>query len=347
MLFAKKSKGYFVDYTDNGVLIARTSSPTGAMEVEQLFEVAAGDDAELKNVLSRIEPKKSPSGYLHASVGVYPPKRLVRRATLEQRRIKEPGYLSELVSTQFRVDPEKHVLTVLNANDGSDFDPSRAAQKEVLCCGIDQDEVIAYQDRLLANSIYPERLELGTVASLGALVGLLGSSQSNVPTLVLEIGIESTHSFIVTSGGVEASRPIPQGLDAMIPVVQKELNLKDEESARKLFFSNTFDFTGMGPVLTKRLLKELHSSIGFYEVQTGQSVGQVVCLMLPPKLGWLETSIAAQLGVGVMKMDYLPWLQAQGISLPADHPAGAAYESRWLGLFGLMASHNASLAQKE
>lgn len=189
MLFAKKSKGYFVDYTDNGVLIARTSSPTGAMEVEQLFEVAAGDDAELKNVLSRIEPKKSPSGYLHASVGVYPPKRLVRRATLEQRRIKEPGYLSELVSTQFRVDPEKHVLTVLNANDGSDFDPSRAAQKEVLCCGIDQDEVIAYQDRLLANSIYPERLELGTVASLGALVGLLGSSQSNVPTLVLEIGI--------------------------------------------------------------------------------------------------------------------------------------------------------------
>ena len=37
------------------------------------------------------------------------------------------------------------------------------------------------------------------------------------------------------------------------------LGLKDEESARKLFYSNTFDFTGMGSVLTKKLIKELQS----------------------------------------------------------------------------------------
>jgi len=43
------------------------------------------------------------------------------------------------------------------------------------------------------------------------------------------------------------------------------------------------DFTGMGPVLIKKLLKELQSSIGFYEVQTGQSIGQVMATGLSSK----------------------------------------------------------------
>eukprot|EP01035_Chromulina_nebulosa_P038843 gene38842-52466_t len=135
-----------------------------------------------------------------------------------------------------------------------------------------------------------------TVAMLGGVVDCLAFTKSKVPTLVLEIGADSTHSFIVSPTGVDASRPIPQGLDAMVPIVQKELGLKDEESARKLFYSNTFDFTGMGPLLIKRLLKELQSSIGFYEVQTGQSVGQVLCTQLSPKLAWLDAAIAGSLG---------------------------------------------------
>ena len=121
----------------------------------------------------------------------------------------------------------------------------------------------------------------------------------------------------------------------MIPVVQKELNLKDEESARKLFYSNAFDFTGLAPLLTKKLLKDLQSSIGFYEVQTGQSIGQVICPMLPPKLAWLEPAIAAQLAVPVLKPDLPTWLQSLQITLAA--PVAAVQDARHLGLFGLMA----------
>jgi hypothetical protein len=106
-------------------------------------------------------------------------------------------------------------------------------------------------------------LELSSVASLAAVIDYLRFSDSSKPTIVLELGSESTQSFIVSARGLEASRPIAVGLEAMVPVVQKELGLKDEESARKLFFSNTFDFTGMGASLCKRLLKELQSSMGF------------------------------------------------------------------------------------
>jgi Tfp pilus assembly PilM family ATPase len=143
----------------------------------------------------------------------------------------------------------------------------------------------------------------------------------------------------VTANGVEASRLIAQGLDAMVPIVQKELGLKDEESARKLFYSNTFDFTGMGPLLIKRLLKELQSSIGFYEVQTGQSVGQLLSTQLSPKLQWLEGAIANALGIASVQLDPLPWLQARQITLP-DALAKNAHEPRWFGLLALMAQYD-------
>jgi len=344
MLFAQKSKGYFVDFGDNVITVARTSAPQAPLTIEQVIEVPAGDAAALADGLRQIQPKKNPSGYLHATVGVYPPKRLVRRASLELKRVKEPGYLTEVASTQFRIEAEKHTLAVLNSSDGSDYDVAKATQKEVLFCGLGNDEIVEIQDRLLASGIYPERLELGTVAALGALVNLLAAAKSKTPTLVLEIGVDSTHSFILSGDGVETSRPIPQGLASMIPVVQKELNLKDEESARKLFFFNTFDFTGMGPALIRRLLKELQSSIGFYEVQTGQSIGQVCCLLLPPKLGWLEAVLASQLGVAPVQLDLAAWLAAREIAPPAT---GLSIDGRLLGLLGLMAHYHAVLPEKK
>ncbi len=81
--------------------------------------------------------------------------------------------------------------------------------------------------------------------------------------------------FIFGNEQVDICRPIPYGLNSMFPTVQSELGLKDEDSARKLFFSNTFDFTELGPSLLKKMLKELQASTGFYEVQTGQTIGQI------------------------------------------------------------------------
>jgi hypothetical protein len=132
----------------------------------------------------------------------------------------------------------------------------------------------------------------------------------------------------------------------MISVVQKELNLKDEESARKLFYSNTFDFTNMGGVLTRKVLKELQSLIGFYEVQTGQSIGQVLCTQMPPKLAWLGGSVAKELGVESLKLDYVEWLKSRGITFASSaEPSGL--DGRWLAVFGLMTYYDAAPAAKK
>ena len=132
----------------------------------------------------------------------------------------------------------------------------------------------------------------------------------------------------------------------MVPVVQKELGLKDEDSARKLFYSNTFDFTGMGPALIKKLLRELQSSIGFFEVQTGQSIGSVVCTLLPPKLEWLENTLASQLSVEALPLDLGPWLASHQITL-GERVAGLSLARRWWGLFSLMTQYHAELTEKQ
>jgi Tfp pilus assembly PilM family ATPase len=345
MLFSNKTQGYFVEVNNYGVLLARTSAKTGPMMVEAVKACTPADADAVASAVKELQPKRT-GAYMHARCGVYPAKRLLRRATMDPKRFKEEGYLNEVVSAQFRVEPDKYTLAVLNTADGHDFDLQRATEKDAVFVGMCNDEVEEAQKQLLSRGIYPESLELGSLSTLGAVLDYMAFADIKTPTLVLEIDTDSTQSYILSDAGLETTRPIPQGLSAMIPVVQKELGLKDEESARKLFYSNTFDFTGMGSVLTKKLLKELQSSIGFYEVQTGQSIGQVICTMLPSKLGWLEAALANQLGVGLLKIDFESWLKARRITFDGKAVASEV-DVRWLGLVGLMLSNNHAFASEK
>lgn len=338
MLFSAKPKGFYVEQNDHAIMLARTSSVETPLVVEEVRECPPGDPAALAEAIKQLQPKKSSSGYMHACCGVYTGKRFLRKVTVDPKKLKEPTYFAEILTQQFRIEPDKAVTVVLNAPDGTDYDVAKGAQqKEALFAGMPSEEIITTQDALLASGIYPERLEIGTVSTLGGLVNYLNFTKNKTPVLVLEVSTETTNSFIVSGAGIEATRPIPQGLESMIPVVQKELGLKDEESARKLFYSNTFDFTGMGPLLIRKLLKELQSSIGFYEVQTGQSVGLLLSTILPAKLGWLDGTIAKELGISPLKLELAPWLETLEISV--SDAAKAALDPRWFGLLALMARH--------
>lgn len=338
MFFSAKPKNFFVDFSEHAVLLARVSKAEAPFVVEEIIECQPGDADALTAALKALNPVKKPAGYLYASCGISAPRRVVRKVTLETKRLKEPDYLNEVANQQLRVDPNEYTLSLLNPSQGSEYDLVKANQKDALICGLPTADINLSQDNLLAAGVYPETIELSSVAAIGAMVDYLTFAGIKTPVLMLEVGAEMTNSFIVTTNGLEASRPIQQGLEAMIPVVQKELGLKDEASARKLFLSNTFDFTGMGSVLIKRLIKELQSSIGFYEVQTGQSVANVACVLLPGKLGWLENAIAADLGVSVLKPDISGWLQSRHITLADSVPANAQ-DTRRLGLFGLMVQY--------
>lgn len=338
MFLSQKSKGFFIEVNEHAVMLARTSSMEAPFLIEEVKECPAGDANALKEAVASIQLKKNITshGYINAAVGIYPGKRLIRKHALDVKRLKEPEYITEVISQQLRIEQDKFIIHIIDAIDGADCDLSKSASKEALFCGIPLENLNTAQDALLAVGIYPERVELGSIAAIGALRAYIVGTKTKTTTLMLEIGHDSTHSFIVSLNGLEAARLIPQGLDTMVPVVQKELGLKDEEAARRLFYSNTFDFTGMGQLLLRRLLKELQSFIGFYEVQTGQSVGQIICTQLMPKLGWLESAISTGLGLGDLKPSADNWLEGCQINLSAT-AASMVNGNRWLGLLSLMA----------
>lgn len=338
MFFAKKSKGFCVEIGEHSTLLARLAHAEAPFLIEELKELPSSDTAGITEWIKGTDGKGS-TGYAHATCGIYPAKRIIRRHTLDLKKIKEPAYFSEIYTQQFRVEADKYTIRAMNPDDGGDFDTTKTTQKEALFAGMPSEEIIVAQDKLLELGIYPERLELGTLATLGGMVNYLKFKQTKAPLLLLEIGEEITQSYILSAEGVDISRPIPSGVAAMIPVVQKELGLKDEESAKKLFYSNTFDFTSMGGSLVKKLLKELQSSIGFYEVQTGQSIGNVFCTQLPATLGWLSSTIAGSLGVTPLKMDMMPWLESLNIKL-AEGVSPNPPDEHWAGLFALIASYN-------
>jgi hypothetical protein len=315
--------------------------------IEETKEVPAADEAAVQEAVKELVGKKSGSGYMHARCGIYPPRRMIRRVSVDLKRVKEPGYFHEICTQQFRIETDKYTIAVLSALDGTDYDAAKATtQKEVIFVGAHNDELLAAQQHMLGLGVFPERLELGTLAALGALADYHAFAELKTPTLVLEMEADSTQSFIINAGGLDVSRTIPHGLEAMTSVVQKELNLKDEESARKLFFSNTFDFTNMGSLLIRKLLKELQSLIGFYEVQTGQSIGQVFCPQLPSKLLWLGGAIAKEVGVEPLKLDFANWLKSRSITFSSP-TASSDFGAKWLGLFSLMLYYDAVAATKK
>ena len=150
MLFSRKTKGYFVEMNENSVLLARTTSDSAPLEVEDLKEVALGDTAGIAEVLRQLQPRKPPSGYVHAVVGVYPPKRIVRRHTLELKKMKDQGYMSEVFTQQLRIEQDKFTVAMINAGDGGDYDLTKANQKEVLFCGAPNEDITAVQGEVTA-----------------------------------------------------------------------------------------------------------------------------------------------------------------------------------------------------
>lgn len=347
MLFSGKTSGYFLDINEYSILVARTSSLSAPLVVEKVDEFPVQGQANLAEAIGKAMGPRRAGAYRNAICGIAPERRFVRRASLDPKKVKEDGYLEELLTTQFRAEPSKMMLALLSSSDGSVVDAGSAAGKEVVFCGGYSEDFSTTQAKLLDAGIFPERIELTSVAMLGGMQGVLSAQESKAPTLVLEIGRETTYCYIVNSGGVDLARPIPYGIDSMIPVAQKELGLRDEEAAAKLLFSNTFDFTGMGQNLVKKLLKELQSSIGFFEVQTGQSIGQLHCEMLPSSFTWLSGTLAGALGVSQLQLDSKLWAEGQGIKFAQGVCPDGGIPDSWFGLLSLMARHQPIVESNE
>ncbi len=340
MMSKATSKALIVELTEFSLLVARVSSLEPPIVLEGVEEIPLGDGEESirQTILSMVGNPKIQ--YAHSMCGIYPPSRVIRRATLDNpAKTKDPAYLPEFLKNQFKIDVASYAVSVLNAGGGGEFGTDKTAGKELVFCGAPREALRAEQLRLQSFGVFPKRVELGSMATVGAVLDYQQMKGEKSPTLILEMGYDDALVLVCNGKSLDVARPVPYGLRSMYPIVQKELGLKDEESAQKLFGSSTFDFAEMGPTLLKKLLKELQASTGFYEVQTGQTIGHIFLGLAPDNLGWIATTLAKTLGVHVLKPDYEAWLDRQGVKV-VDSVDLANLGPRWFGLFSLMGSYN-------
>ncbi|MDX2109810.1 MAG: hypothetical protein SFY80_06155 [Verrucomicrobiota bacterium] len=341
-MLSAKDKGIFIEFNQFSILAAVTSGLEPPLKVETLKEFSAGlEPAKLQEQITELTAVKKNS-YARGHCGIYPPSRFIRRHTVDQpAKMKDANFFSDLLNNQFRIDPEKNSVAILNALDGSTFNLEKGYQnqKELLICGALTEDLQKAQTDIVQCSVYPETIQLGNISLIAGLKEYSRWAQFNQPTMVLEVTPDTSSLYIFSSEQFDVSRPIPYGLNSMFPLIQQELGLKDEDSARKLFYSNTFDFTEMGPTLLRKMLKELQASTGFYEVQTGQTIGQVFLSLLPKNLGWIAQVISKALGVKVLSPDYNGWLKHRQITV-SDSVQLETLDSRWFGMFSLMGNYS-------
>ncbi|MFU8847848.1 MAG: hypothetical protein ACNA77_03925 [Opitutales bacterium] len=333
-----KTKGLFVDFSEFAILAARTSGYKLPMVIEEIAEFQLKDEQDPKEIEDFFRELVNYRGasYFVSRCGVYPDRRFVRFYEAESvNKVKDSELLIDILKSEFKIDALSSSVAMLDAKDGADIDPENANTRRLIFCGAPNESFKAEQDRLLSYGIYPQRLELSTISTLGGVIDYARFNNINSPILCFELTSQCANICIVNRGQVEVARPVPFGLDIFYPLLQRELGLKDENSARKLFFSNTFDFAEMGPKLLRRLTKELQATTGFYEVQTGLTISHAFLSVLPKNLSWIAQTVADSLALEILQPSLEGWLESLNVKLGNDVEV-SNLGARWMGLFSLM-----------
>ncbi len=340
-MFSLGSKGLYIKISEYGIIAARTSRLQAPFVIVHIDEISLGaGKAKIREFIGAMA-KPDKGQYSTAICGVYPTNRILRLTKVEQpSKYKEPEALQEFLNSQFKINSQAYTLLCLNP-DGSTHTMEKGASKDFIVCGAPQDEILKTQKQLTDYAIYPQRLEFGSIAMIGGLIDYCKMQDIKPPTISLEISTEKSRASIIHNGELKIARNIPFGLNSMYPILQKELGLKDESSARNLLVSNTFDFTEIGPLLLRKLIKELQASTGYYEVQTGQTIGQVFIASLPDNLAWMGPKLSESMGIEEIKIDYLEWFNKQRITVDESVQI-SKLSPRWFSLFSLMGQYKTS-----
>lgn len=334
-MISPKKNNFIVEFRPSTIRAARISSEMAPTVLEGVLEVDLKTDPNPANTIREFARAKANSN-MQANCAVYPQGRLVRQVMLDTGRGREVDFVMNYLRETAGVNPDDFAVHCVSAEDGRDIELSAFNKKEILICGASKPEISSVQNALVENGVYPRRLELGTIGTIGVLKDLIGEEAGRSPVLFLEVDQDSTSAVIVGPRGVEMARRIECGSTHIAEALKEEMNLKDEAAAEKILKSRDFDLGPIAPKLLRRLLRELQSSIGFFEVQTGSSVSELYCLKDGRSLPWLDDSICDLLNLSPFRFDLVVWLESKGITI-VDESLLQKMDSSWVSLMALAA----------
>ena len=336
-MISSSKKDYIVEYRPTCIRVVRVSSYTAPITIEAIEEIPLGDDVEAVATAVRKLAGVKANGYLNGACVVYPERRVIRQITIDAPRGTEADFVFKTLGESFSDVPVELSAHCLSPVTGEEIDPANYNKKEVVVCGVPNTDIVTLQKQMLEHGIYPNRIELGTIGTIGSLQDALIKQGSDAPSLFLEIENSFSNAVIVGPKGIEMSRRIETGSEDIAFALKEELNLKDEKAAYKLLSSRDFDFSSISRKILRRLMRELQSSIGFYEVQTGQSVSWIHCSTRATSMDWLEDSIGSLLNLKPFSLVLTDWLDANGIKC-SDDSIIERLDVSWIGQLASLCS---------
>ncbi len=333
-MISTKNKEFIVEYRPTSIRAARVSSLKPPVVVEELFSCSLNQDETDASTMREFAKIKQ-NAYMMSHCTIYPERRTVRRVTIDSGRGKETDFIFDLLKNELKTEADDVTAFCLSPESGAEIDPSDYNKKNVLVCAAAKEEILDIQQSLLKIGVYPRRAEIGTISLIGIIKETVATEKASQPILFLEVEDEFSSAIIVGPEGIEMSRRIDTGYAHIASALKLELNLKDEAAAEKLLASTDFDFGSFSKTILKKMIRELQSSIGFFEVQTGQSISRLHCVRHHSNLNWFQDSLSQELNLDAFNLDISSWLESKNIKL-SENESTKNLDLTWLGLLSLL-----------
>jgi hypothetical protein len=315
-LLSRNSRaGVLWNINEHVIQLARIPRPdVRPVVVEEMVEMAAGDDEGIAKWLREAFPERG-RGYVPGYCGFHPTDRVLLRETINTKRMVEPNYLAQLLAEQAKLTAiNDWNVCALHPTEGELFTAATPSRPGLLI-GLPLATVRETQQRLRRLGIRPRRLELGTVALLGALSRYTRETAYPHVTVVCEIGLGQTRVYFLAKDGVHTPAMLPHGLVSIMEAAMKEINAPGIGPARDALFHPTEELRGHSRRLVRVLTRHLKPAIDYFEMQTGQPIGALHCAHLPAPLGWLEDALCTAVDLQFLVPDLDVWLPLAGIQL--------------------------------
>jgi hypothetical protein len=212
-------------------------------------------------------------------------------------------------------DKDDFFFQVLDIETGELVAVESPPSRPMLIAGMRMKSLSQLQQQFLDGLVYPLRLECSMILMMGLVRKLLKANKLKGPVLLVELFEQSGKLVILTADGTPFIRTIDSGERAMCEQVRKELSLKDERSARKLMYSATIDLSDIARQVVSPVMKEIASIVGLYEVETGQTISELIVSNLWPSHGWVVEMLAKDLGMELVRLDLASVCKELGLEL--------------------------------
>lgn len=318
LLARNKRHAALCNLTDHVIQLARlTRLDERPVLADAFAELSREDDGAVAGWLQETFPERA-TGYTPAYCGFHPPERVLLRESINTRRLAEGNYLENLLAENAKLTALKDwQVAALHPIDGEPFSGATPSRPGLLV-GLPRSAIRETQQWLCRLGLLPRRLELGSVALLGALTRHLQDSAYPNAVVACEIGRTQTRIYFIGKDGVHTPPPLPHGLRSIEETAMKELSVPDAAAARAQLGAPGPELRGHSRRLVRMLTRHLKPAIDYFEMQTGQPIGGLFCAHLPANLGWLEEALSGAVELEFLVPDYAAGLSSIGVEIAPD-----------------------------